>query len=156
MLNIIQRLQYHSSSTTTAWFLFPVTRDTDLTWSCRDMRGFCAVKLHPGSGLKLIKVLKSFCITPPSGCRMSAKSTFMVINMKSMCKHIQGVWSFFQPPNFPMCQKNGCVQNLPPLNSPELGTLAFLGEASPGLSHFRGWPVHDSPDYGKFGGGKKD
>ena len=58
--------------------------------------------------------------------------------------------------------KNGRDQNLPPLNSPELGTLPFLGVASPELSHFRGWPVQDSCFFsgfwhiGKFGGGKKD
>ena len=58
--------------------------------------------------------------------------------------------------------KNGRVQNLPSLNSPELGTLQFLGVASHGLSHFRGWPVRDSGFFsgfwhtGKIGGGKKD
>ena len=36
----------------------------------------------------LIQFSKSFCVTPPSGCRMSANSTFLVIDMKSMCKHL--------------------------------------------------------------------
>ena len=64
---------------------------------------------------------------------------------------IQSVWSFLPTPNF-LCarfQKNGRVQNLPPLNSPVLGTLPFFvggnswtlsfwGVVSPRLSHFRG------------------
>ena len=38
--------------------------------------------------LVLSQFSKSFCVTPPSGGRMSAKPTFLVTNMKSMCKHI--------------------------------------------------------------------
>ena len=37
---------------------------------------------HPKS------ILNPFCVTPPSKCRMPAKSTFLVIDMKSLCKHI--------------------------------------------------------------------
>ena len=66
----------------------------------------------------------------------------------------QGVRSFLPTPNFPMCQspklatpRNGRVQDLPPLNSPELGTLPFLGVASPWLCHFLGRPVWDSLDF---------
>ena len=36
-------------------------------------------------------ILKSFFVTPPSKCRISAKSSFLVINMKSLCKHIPKV-----------------------------------------------------------------
>ena len=42
----------------------------------------------------------SFCVPLPSGCRMSAKSTFLVMDMKSKCKHIPKVgdkhWYFIQ------------------------------------------------------------
>ena len=31
-----------------------------------------------------------FCVTSPSECRMPAKLTFMVIDMKSLCKHMIG------------------------------------------------------------------
>ena len=34
-----------------------------------------------------IQFLKSFCVTPSSECRMSAKSTFLVIDINSMYKH---------------------------------------------------------------------
>ena len=36
-------------------------------------------------------ILKSFFVTPSSNCRISAKSSFLVINMKSLCKHIPKV-----------------------------------------------------------------
>ena len=39
-------------------------------------------------GKNLTKIFKSFCVTAPSGCRMSVKSTFLLIDMKYMCKHI--------------------------------------------------------------------
>ena len=42
-------------------------------------------------GLKLITFSKSLCVTPPSMYRMSAKSICLVIDMKSMCKHIPNV-----------------------------------------------------------------
>ena len=38
-------------------------------------------------------------------------------------------------------KKNVRVQNLPLLNSPEMGTLPFLEVAGPELCHFSGWPV---------------
>ena len=89
------------------------------------------------------------------------------------------------PPNFPMCQnpEKNEVLNWPPpgmtksktchpqimtqsrtvvsLGMPGSGLCHFLGVASPGLSHSRGWPVQDSDFSGlwhiwKFGGGKKD
>ena len=41
--------------------------------------------------LKLIALSKSFCVTPPFGCTMSAKSTFLVIDMKSINRHITKV-----------------------------------------------------------------
>ena len=34
----------------------------------------------------LIKII-SFCVTPPSQCRVSAMSTFLMIVMKCLCKH---------------------------------------------------------------------
>ena len=41
--------------------------------------------------LILITFFYSFRLTPPFGCKMFAKSTFLVIDMKSMCKHIPKV-----------------------------------------------------------------
>ena len=62
--------------------------------------------------------------------------------------------------------KNAIVQNSPPLNSPNLGTLPYFGGGKSWtlpfllrvVIHFRGWPVQDSGFWhiGKFGGGKKD
>ena len=41
--------------------------------------------------LIIMKNFKSFSVTPPSGCRRSAKSTFLVIDMKTLYKHIPKV-----------------------------------------------------------------
>ena len=51
----------------------------------------------------LIKLFKLFCVTPPYMNRLSAKSTFMVIDMKSMCKHIIKVGDEQNK----KCKKNG-------------------------------------------------
>ena len=63
--------------------------------------------------------------------------------------NLQCVWFFLPPPNFPLCQnpeknrvpnwpppKNGRVQDLAPLNSPELGTLLFFGGGQFGTLFF--------------------
>ena len=39
----------------------------------------------------LIKLSMLFCVTSPSGCRMSAKLTFLVVDMKSICKNLPKV-----------------------------------------------------------------
>ena len=41
--------------------------------------------------LKFFELLKYFCVTPPSKYRISAKSTFFVIDMKFLYKHMSKV-----------------------------------------------------------------
>ena len=41
--------------------------------------------------LKLFELLNYFCVTPPSKCTISAKSTFLVIDMKFLYKHTSKV-----------------------------------------------------------------